>query len=116
MFSIWTATANRRHRIGSGYRRSASVLSFNHDGLEIARVRTRQRRWLPLWHIMVFVYLILLIRLIALADIGPAGYGNRMSEMRNGNILERSAARIMAMDPVSRRVAQGLHNVLKRLD
>lgn len=112
MITLWNASKPIRRRAASEYRRSASVLSFNHDGLEIARVRYRRRRWLPIWHIMVFTYLVLLIRLIAVADIGPAGYGVRMSEMHNGNQLERLAASIMDLDPVSRQMAMKLRQVL----
>jgi len=112
MIAYWNKTEPYRRRVSSQYQRSASVLSFNHDGVEIARVRAK-RRWLPIWHVMVFVYLILLIRLIAMADIGPAGYANRMVEMRNGSFLERTAARVMDLDPVSRKLAAELRGVLK---
>ncbi|MDJ0824808.1 MAG: hypothetical protein QNJ16_04830 [Rhodobacter sp.] len=91
-------------RAAREYRRSASVVSFNHDGLEIARIKT-ERRWLPVWHILVFAYLVLLIRLIAVVDIGPAGYAVRMEAMQNGSVLERAAAKVMTMDPMSRQIA-----------
>ena len=112
MRNYWKKSESYRKRVKSQYQRSSAVLSFNHDGVEIARVRTK-RRWLPVWHLMVFVYLILLIRLIALADIGPTGYASRMNEMRQGNFLERNAARVMAMDPLSRRLASELRGVLR---
>ena len=99
-----------RRGFSPGRARSAAVLSFNHDGLEIARVKTTRRRWLPLWHIVVVVYLVLLVRMVAVADIGPAGYANRIEEMRNGNALERISARIMALDPVSRKFAGHLRS------
>ncbi len=91
-------------RFFGGQRRSTSVLSFNHDGLEIARTK-RERRWLPIWHVIFFIYLILLIRLVTMAQIGPGGYAMRMDEMQNGNAVEQVAARIMAMDPISQRLA-----------
>lgn len=112
MLRIWRAITPYRHRVPSEYRRTASVLSFNHDGLEIARVKAEPgHRWLPLWHIMVFIYLILLIRLVAFADIGPGGYNNRMEQMRNGTLLEQGAAKVMAMDPISQRLARELRGV-----
>ena len=99
-------------RLSGGYRRSSSVLSFNHDGLEIARTRT-EKRWLPIWHVVFLVYLILLIRLVAMAQIGPGGYAMRMDEMQNGNPAEKVAAQIMAMDPISQRLALQIRGGLK---
>lgn len=93
-----------RSKVASGMPSSSVVLSFNHDGLEIARVRSN-RRWLPVWHIVFFVYVALLIRLITIAQIGPAAYTARMDELRSGNALERAAAVVMQMDPVSQALA-----------
>ena len=91
-------------RVAEGYRRSSAVFSFNHDGLEVARVRNRSR-YLPLWHVIFFIYFAMIIRLVVAADIGTAGYEARMQEMREGHTLERLAARVMHMDPVSRQLA-----------
>ncbi|WP_425051694.1 hypothetical protein [Psychromarinibacter sp. S121] len=91
-------------RVAQEYRRSSAVVSFNHDGLEVARVRNRSR-YLPLWHVIFFIYFAMLMRLVVAADIGTASYEARMEEMRNGHALERVAARVMHMDPVSRQLA-----------
>lgn len=112
MFKFWTATSGARQGVANHYRRSASVLSFNHDGLEIARVKTHRRRWLPFWHLLVFIYLVLLIRLVVLADLGPVGYAARMNEMNNGTLLERGAAKIMQMDPYSQQLAVRLRKAM----
>ncbi len=114
MFKFWTSTTRPRTRLGKVYRRSASVLSFNHDGLEIARVR-HERRWLPLWHVAVFLYLALLIRLVAMADIGPAAYASRIDQMNDGSFVERAAARVMQMDPWSQKIAVEIRHSLKNL-
>jgi len=114
MFKVFNVFRRAKLRVGGAYARSASVVSFNHDGLEIARVRN-ERRWLPLWHIAVFIYLALLIRLVTIAEIGPAAYANRMENMNNGSMLERAAASIMYMDPVSRNIAVGLRNGMSNL-
>ncbi len=84
--------------------RHRTAFSFTPDGLQIARRRDR-RRWLPLWHLIFFIYLVLLIRLMAMADLGPAGYAHRLEEMRGGTLLERGAAQVLRMDPVSRTLA-----------
>ncbi len=103
MFGLWPARNAKRNAARSEYSRTAAVISFNHDGLEICRVKRSSRsRWLPVWHFVFFVYLILLIRTVAVADIGAAGYANRMEQMRNGNLLERAAAGIMDIDPITR--------------
>ena len=102
----------KKRRSGSMYHPSATVLSFNHDGLEIARVKT-EKRWLPIWHIIFFIYLALLVRLVAMADIGPGGYANRIDDMRDGNIFERVAAYVMHMDPVSQQIALSLRRGMR---
>lgn len=109
--SLFTRT---RDRLDNGYRHTSAVLSFNHDGIEIARVRN-ERRWLPLWHISVFLYLAMLIRLVTIADIGPASYANRMDKMNNGNLIERATATVMYMDPISRSIAVKLRRTLHDL-
>lgn len=91
-------------RVATGYSRSAALASFNHDGLELARVR-RKSRYLPVWHIIFFIYLAMVIRLVVAADIGTAGYEARVHQMKNGSTIERMAAVVMEMDPVSRELA-----------
>lgn len=91
-----------RNRLGLG--RTNVVLRFNPDGVELTRVRSN-RRWMPVWHIIFFIYMGLLIRLVVMADLGPAGYDQRMSALKNGNFIERAAAKVMDMDPVSRALA-----------
>ncbi|MDF0603605.1 hypothetical protein P1J78_23020 [Psychromarinibacter sp. C21-152] len=104
-----------RRKVADGYRNSSAVLSFNHDGLEVARVKNRSRH-LPLWHFIFFIYLALLIRLVVAADIGTSGYEARLAEMRDGNVLERAAARVMRMDPVSQEIATKLRSGLSFLE
>lgn len=114
MSKFYSLFSQTRRRVRSEYRRSATVLSFNHDGLEIARVRN-ERRWLPVWHIAVFLYLTMLIRLVTIADIGPATYAYRMERMNDGNAIERLVARAMYMDPVSRAIAIKLRGAMREL-
>lgn len=88
--------------------------SFNHDGLEIARVR-HERRWLPVWHIVFFIYLGLVIRLVTMTEIGPAGYAQRMAQLENGTLVERMTAQVMQMDPVSRKIAIQVRSSLRSM-
>lgn len=100
-----------RRKVARGYQRSQAVVSFNHDGLEVARVKST-KRWLPVWHIIFFVYLALLIRLVVMADMGPSGYAQRINQLKEGNVLERMAATVMEMDPVSQALAGKIRNAL----
>lgn len=102
--SIFRSISLFPRRVATGYSRTSAVLSFNHDGLEVARVRN-QGRYLPIWHLIFFIYLAMVIRLVVAADIGTAGYEARMHQMKNGSSLERMAAVVMEMDPVSRELA-----------
>lgn len=92
---------------------TASVLSFNHDGLEIAKVKARPTRYLPVWHVLFFIYFILLVRLVVMADMGPGAYQNRMNALAEGVWYERAAAKVMQMDPVSREIAMNLRGAMK---
>ena len=103
-----------RPRSDAGSERTATVVSFNHDGLEIARVKTG-RRWLPYGHLAIFLYLALLIRLVTVADIGPASYAARMERLEDGGFLERLSARVMYMDPWSRSLATDIRASLRDL-
>lgn len=115
MSKFWNNFNKSRKSIGDQYSRSSSVLSFNHDGLEIARTR-RTARWLPIWHIIFFIYLALLIRLVAMAEVGPAAYKHRMDVLENGSFVEKAAAWVMHMDPVSRSIAYNIRSGLRKLE
>lgn len=92
---------------------AATVISFNHDGLELARVR-KKNRWLPIWHFIFVIYLGLIIRLVTMAEAGPASYAYRMEELETGTVFEKVAARVMYMDPVSRNIAINIRRGLKK--
>lgn len=109
MINKISGRAKRNAAVGYGFE---SRVSFNHDGMEIARVKPR-KKWLPVWHFIFFVYIGLLIRLISMADMGPAAFENRMAELENGTIIERVTARVMYMDPVSRAIAIDIRRGLK---
>jgi len=100
-----------RRKVAHEYQRSSVVLSFNQDGLELARVKTG-RRWLPIWHIIFFIYVAMLIRLVVMADMGPSGYNQRIEQLKGGNAIERAAAVVMEMDPVSRALATQIRSGL----
>jgi hypothetical protein len=82
----------------------------------IALTPPSTRRWLPLRHLVFFLYIALLIRILALAELGPGAYAQRLEEMRRGSLPERAAALVMRMDPASRQLALQLRAGLARLD
>ncbi len=93
-----------RRKVARGYRRSSVVVSFDDNGMAVSRVKSN-RRWLPVWHIIFFIYIAMLVRLVVMADMGAGSYNQRITELQNGNVIERVAATVMAMDPVSQALA-----------
>lgn len=113
MSRLWRLLS-KLFRAGSEFQRSTAVVSFNHDGLEIARKKT-ERGWLPFGHLAIFLYLVLLLRLVTIADIGAASYESRMEKLEDGSFLERVTARVMFMDPWSRSLASDIRSNLRDL-
>lgn len=93
---------------------AASLQSFNHDALEIAR-RRRVRHAVPLQQFSAFVYLAFTLRILAMAEAGPGGYAYRIAEMRDGTLVERGAAVVMQADPVSQRIAMKLRRGVRAI-
>lgn len=81
-----------------------SALSVGPDGAVPLRSGV-DRRYLPAWRLIFLVYIVLLVRLVTLVDIGPTAYAHRMEELKSGSVLDRVVARVMYMDPVSRKLA-----------
>ena len=79
---------------------SGAINSFNHDGVQIARVR-RKPRELPLRQLLLFVVAVVSFKIFLFLDMGAAAYGQKVSELAGGTLLERVASRAMVMDPVS---------------
>jgi hypothetical protein len=107
--------ADGPERLLVGARRPTQVSSFNHDGLELAKVKRRRSKYLPLWHLVFFIYVILIVRLIAMADMGPVAYQSRIDSLSQGNLFERFAAKVMYMDPVSRSISVDLRKSLRAM-
>ncbi|WP_172298393.1 hypothetical protein [Pseudoruegeria sp. HB172150] len=115
MRRIWNGIAGLRHRVAGSVPGSTVVVSFNHDGMEVARVRSN-RRWMPTWHLIFFVYLAVIIRIAVVAQIGPGGYNARLSQMQEGNILEQATAFVMQLDPVTKAIAGEVRDGMNYLD
>ena len=83
------------------------IRSFNHDGVEIARVR-RKKRELPLRHLLQFALAVFSFKIFLFLDMGPAAYGQKVADLSNGTLIERVASRAMILDPVSQWLVDGL--------
>lgn len=73
----------------------------------------RKMRFLPVWQLIFFVYFMLLVRILAMANMGPGTYADRIETLNQGNKLERVAAVVMYMDPVSEAMAYRIRRGLK---
>ena len=87
--------------------RFVSLESFNHDGIEIVRRRSR-RRALPLRQLCYFLLVVLSFKIFLFLNMGAAAYGAKIEEMSQGAGFERLAARAMVLDPVSQWFVDGV--------
>ena len=94
------ATMQTKKMRSSPTRETRSIGSFNHDGLELAR-RRKHRRGLPLGHIALFALAVVAFKIFLVVQLGSATYGARMTALAEGGMLERVAAKVMILDPVS---------------
>lgn len=89
---------NARNYEPVGARRS--VESFNHDGVELARLR-RHRRQLPWRQIWQFALAVLSFKIFLFFQMGAAAYGAKIAHLSEGGLIERIAAKAMILDPAS---------------
>ena len=50
-----------------------------------------------------------------MAEVGPAAYANKMALLENGTLIERIAAHVMYMDPVSREIAVNIRAGMRKI-
>ena len=85
-----------------------TVASFNHDGVELARVRKQRSSRLPIRHIVLFLLAIVSFKLFLNFDMGAAAYGAKIEEFSAGTVIEQAAAWAMTLDPVSQWILDGV--------
>lgn len=73
------------------------VYSVNQDGLIIARPRRRGMRR-PLYLVFVALAGVMAFKAVLYAGLGAASYGQRVTELSQGTMVERAAAWIMQAD------------------
>lgn len=96
-----------RISIGAGKPRHTALESFNHDGVEIARRKTKRREW-PIRHLFLFLVAVLSFKIFLFFDMGGAAYGAKIEELSQGAMWEQVAARAMVLDPASKWFVDGL--------
>jgi len=93
--------------IGTPKRQSVSLESFNHDGVQIARRRRRQRE-LPLRQVAYFLIAVVSFKIFLFFDMGAGAYGAKIDELMQGTKWERAAGWAMQLDPASQWVVDGV--------
>lgn len=111
-FFPWLRGGFRSDGIGGRFRTPA-LLKFDPSRTPRPKRKRMKMRHLPLWHVIFFIYFLLIVRLMAMADMGVGAYAHRIDELAEGNLLERSAAKVMWMDPISRALATDLRAAIK---
>ena len=91
-----------------------AVSSFRHDGIDLAR-RRKVRRGLPVREIALFTIVVMCIKLVTFAEIGPAGYAQRTQQLFEGNFMEKVTAQAMKLDPATRALGGKLRSLKRRV-
>jgi hypothetical protein len=99
----------RIQRIDRHHRKLAKgfEISMDRDGLVVARPR-RKSSGLPARGLFFCLVTLLLFKGFLLAQIGPDAYGERMSALENGTVVEKVGAYAMRPDPVTHWLATQL--------
>lgn len=103
----WSIGREGRFSAGGVRGRAASLKSFNHDGLEIAR-RRKAHRFFPIRQLFYFLVLVVSFKIFLFFGLGASAYGAKIVEMSQGAAWERIAAKAMVLDPVSQWFVDGV--------
>jgi len=99
--------ATKQTRPAFAQRPFKTVETFNLDGLELARVKSK-RREIPLRQVFFFVLAIMSFKIFLFLDMGGAAYGAKIAELSSGTGLEQAAAWAMTLDPASEWFVDGI--------
>ena len=99
----------RKHEaMNNGF--SAQVRS---DGLIVVGPKKKIESRISGRSIILFLAAFLLFKGFLIASIGVDGYGDRLSKLQAGSILEQGGALIMIADPLSQMIAEKIGPVLR---
>ncbi len=87
--------------------KTASLESFNHDGLEIARRKSKRREW-PIREIALFALAVVSFKIFLFFEMGAAAYGAKIAEFGAGGPVEQALGWAMTLDPVSTWIVDGI--------
>ena len=73
---------------------------FDSNGILIVD-EPKRRPGLPFRQIMLFFVAVAAFKIFLFLSMGAATYGSKTETLANGNTVERAAARLMVLDPVS---------------
>ncbi|MDJ0822614.1 MAG: hypothetical protein QNJ09_12510 [Paracoccaceae bacterium] len=93
-------TLGKQKAYATKHAAARSVQSFNHDGLELAR-RRKHSRFYPLPQILQFALAYISFKVFLYFQMGAGSYGGKMTQLAEGSLLERVAAKVMTLDPLS---------------
>lgn len=98
---------NRSHK-----RRVPYAFSVRPDGLMVPRTRSRLRFYFPWRAILSGFVTIVLVKSTMIAALGTENYELRMGSLLEGSAYQEAATTILAPDPVSSLVADGMHRAI----
>ena len=102
-----TAKQQDRYSIRPAGTGRGSLESFNLDGVEIARRKTRRREF-PLRYVFFFLVAVMAFKVFLYFDMGGSAYGAKMEELFEGTAIEQMASYAMVLDPVSKWLVDGV--------
>lgn len=94
-------------------RRNGVVHRVGKDGLIISRPRLARPRF-PLKGVLVVAALGFLFKGLLFAQIGSAGYNERVEALRGGTIVEQAGAWLLQEDPITVWIGQTARPYLRR--
>ncbi|WP_428928141.1 hypothetical protein [Marinibacterium sp. SX1] len=97
-----------KRQLANGYE-----LHMQNDGLIVARPRRSRSLGVPPRAIILFIAGVLLFKGILIASLGPLAYGERVTALGNGSIVEQAGAWVMQIDPVSAEIGARIAHYLK---
>jgi len=100
--------SNKRQRKATPTGAYASLSSFKHDGIDLARVKRDKRREFPFRHVFLFLLAVGSFKIFLFLDMGAGAYGAKAEALAEGTRLEQIASWAMKMDPLSLYIVDGL--------
>jgi hypothetical protein len=88
-----------------------AVTTVTADGLIVARPRVYRPRF-PLRGILLLVIIGFLFKGLFLASVGEVAYGERVSALSQGSMMDKAGAWVMQIDPATLLIADFLAGIL----